>query len=619
MNHFKMLLLSGFLLAVVVSTAVAQNTLDDPYEILDRYFSAMGGLDRLKAERSHYLEGNITVAGFEGTIKVWIEKPDRLRTEVDLSVFKMIQGDNGDYSWVVDTNGKLQKTTNPDEATVKRKEVKRRMAEYEYADRESDVFKVTYIGVEKIDGKSCYAVNIENNINSDYETDYINKDNFLLEKSVSIEGRESHDAFYKDYRDVAGIKVPYWQKQIAHETGQEEEMEITEYVSNPDIEPTLFDPPEEGAKDYRFTEGDRSENIPFKFEGNHLYIPVIINCKERYWVLDTGAAMSVIEMDYASELGLALQGEMKGLGAGGTVEIKLTTLPPFGIQGIEFDEQTVAAIDLRELNRMLDVEIAGILGFDFLSRFVTRIDYANELVSFYDPETFEYKGDGRELDVHVKDNVFMVKATLEDNYSGTWLFDLGASSINLNGVYALKNRFTDRKGVLGMGRGAGNVFYNKKVKCKKIDFAGYTLDNPTISFPYGGTDTVFTADNIGILGNTLFRNFVVYCDYLDERVILEKGDDFNKEFPANHSGLQIIRGVKGGYEVQYVSEDTPADKAGFRAGDVLKSINGVEVKNFDGLTAIRNVLTKEPGTKYSFVVDRDGKEKKLNIKLAKLL
>lgn len=619
MNHFKRFLLSGLLPAVVVSTAVAQGGLEDPYDIMDRYFNAAGGLDRLKAERSHYLEGNIKVAGLEGTIKVWIEKPDRSRIEFDLGVFKMIQGDNGDYNWVIDTNGKLQKTTNPDEAAVKRKEVRRRMAEYEYADRESDVFKVTYMGVEEIDGESCYVIKIENNINSDYETDYINKDNFYLEKSVSIEGTESHDSFYEDYRDVAGIKVPFRQKQIAHETGQEEEMEITEYVSNPDIEPSLFDPPEEGAKDYRFTEGDRSENIPFEFEGNHLYIPVTIDCKERYWILDTGAAMSVIGLEYAAELGLESQGDLKGAGAGGTVDISFTTLPSFSISGIEFNEQTVAAIDLKELNRMLDVEAAGILGFDFLSRFVTRVDYANELVSFYDPETFEYTGEGHELDVHFKDNVFRVKATLEDEYTGTWLFDLGASSINLDGVYALKNRFTERKGVLGMGRGAGNSFINKKVKCEKIDFAGYTLDNQTVSFTTGATDTVFTADNIGILGNTLFRNFVVYCDYLDERVILEKGDNFNKEFPANHSGLQIIRGENGGYEVQYVSEDTPADKAGFRIGDVLKSINGVDVEYFNGITAIRDLLKSKPGTKYSFTINRDGRDKDLELKLAKLL
>jgi hypothetical protein len=472
--------------------------------------------------------------------------------------------------------------------------------------------------VEEIEGENCYIIKIENNINDDYTLYYINTGNFLLEQGVFAEGTDSHDSFYKDYRDVEGLKVPFWEKQIAHQTGQDEEIEITEYVSNPDIESSLFDAPDEGAKDYRFAEGDRSENIPFKFEGNHLYIPVIVNCRENYWILDTGAAMSVISEVYAGELGLELQGDLKGLGAGGTVDIKFATMPPFSIRGITFDEQTVAVINLKELNRMLSVEIVGILGFDFLSRFVTKVDYANELVSFYDPEAFTYTGDGRELDVHVKDNVFMVEASLEDKYSGTWLFDLGASSINLNGVYAYINGFADRKGVLGMGRGAGSAFYNKKVKCEKIDFAGYTLDNPTISFFHGATDTVFTADNIGILGNTLFRNFVVYCDYLNERVILEKGDNFNREFPVDHSGLQVIRGVESGYEVQYVSKDTPADKAGFEVGDILKSINGVDTEHLGGLTAIRDILKAESGTEYSFAVDREGKEKKINIKLANL-
>lgn len=212
----------------------------------------------------------------------------------------------------------------------------------------------------------------------------------------------------------------------------------------------------------------------------------------------------------------------------------------------------------------------------------------------------------------------MVKATLDDDYFGTWLFDLGASSTSLNGVYALINGFTERKGVVGLARGAGNTFNTKKVKCTKIDFAGFTLDDPKISFSYGGTDTVLTSDKIGILGNTLFRNFVVYCDYANERVILEKGKNFNKKFPEGHSGLQIIRGEEGGYEILFVSDGTPAKKAGFQAGDILKSINGVDIKYLGGLTAIRDMMSEEPGTKYTIIVSRDGEEKKLKLKLADL-
>ena len=618
MRYFQKLLAVGLMTMLAASTAIAQANLTDPYDILNRHFESSGGLDRLKAERTQFIQGNLSVAGLQGTLKVWTQKPDRSRVEADLGIFKMTQGDNGEYQWVLDSNGKLQRITNPDEATIKRKEVKRRMAEYEYADSYSDVFSVSFAGIENIEGEHCYVIKIENNINNDVFTAYINTETFVLEKSISIEGENSNDTYYKDHRNVNGLKVAFWTKQIAHQTGQEEEVIITEYVSNPEIDPALFDAPEETDKDYQFVEGSSAENISLRFTGNHLYIPATVACRERFWTLDTGAALSVISEEFAGELGLEIEGNIKGKGAGGTVDVSLTTLPPFSLQGIQFAEQNVAVIDMKDLNRMLDVEVAGILGYDFLSRFVTKIDYANELVSFYDTETFEYIGNGHEVDVHIKNNVFMVEATLDDEHSGTWLFDVGASTTSLHGAYALRSRISEKKGVEGLGRGAGNTFRTKKVKCKKFEFAGFTVGNPVVSFSYGGTDTVFTADEIGTLGNTLFRNFIIYCDYANERVIIEKGENFNSKFPEDHSGLQIIRGEGGGYEVFFPSDGTPAEKGGFRAGDVLKSINGVDVKFLNDLSAIRDIMKEDPGTKYTVVVNRNGEVKKMKVKLADL-
>jgi hypothetical protein len=56
-------------LAALAFTSVAfSESLTDPYEILNRYFDAIGGLDRVKAEQSQQLEGTIAVAGLEGSI-----------------------------------------------------------------------------------------------------------------------------------------------------------------------------------------------------------------------------------------------------------------------------------------------------------------------------------------------------------------------------------------------------------------------------------------------------------------------------------------------------------------------------------------------------------------------
>jgi len=606
------------IISLLVAPLAAQGNLTDPYEILNRYFEANGGLERLKAEKSQYVEGDLAVGGLKGTIKVWSTRPDLNRVDADLGILKISQGDNGEYQWVLDANGKLQKITNPDQATIDRRKVNRMMADYEYADPNSDIFTVTFDGVEKVDDLDCYVITIKNKINKDIHTSYINVKTFMLEKSAAVEGEDNSETRYGDYREVDGMPVAFHTKQTHLQTGQIEEVTLTHYESNPKIDASLFYPPGEGKKDYRFTNGNKSENIPFRFIENHIYIPVIVNCKERLWVLDTGASMSCLDKRFADSLGVVSQGEIKGKGAGGALDVGLGTLPPFSLQGIEFDQQTVAIIDMSNLIRLLGVDIAGILGFDFLSRFVSKIDYAHELLSFYDPESFEYRGLGKEVDIHLQNSLFFVDATLDEQHSGTWLFDLGAGSISLEGPYAVRNGYTQHKGVESVGHGAANAYSNKAIKASVFELGGYKIDNPPLTFPYGSNDTISASDNIGGLGNTLFRNFIVYCDYAKEKVILEKGANYNKPVPVDNSGLKLTRTESDEIAVLFVSPRTPAEKAGFLEGDIVKSINGINVGEFDGILAIREILRAEPGTEYTFMVDRDGQTKKMKIKLANL-
>jgi len=604
---------------LILALSVSAQDLSDPYEILNRHFEAHGGLDRMKAELASYSEGALTLGGMEGTLRAWVQQPYRNRMEVDLGPLHYVQGDNGEYQWVLDTNGKLQKITSPDQTTINRRTVRQLLAEFAYADPGSDIFTVSFEGIRGTNGSSCYVVKVTNNLNVDSYTSFINVETFVQDKAVYIEDDESRDVFYRDYRDVDGLLVPFWMREEQHRTGQAQETRLSQYTSNPSIEPTRFEPPEEGGKDYQFVDGTSAENIPFKYIGSHVYISVDVGGKERLWILDTGAAMSVLNRDFAEELGLSLEGSLAGIGAGGTVDVTFAKLPPFRVANIQFQEQMVAVVDLNELIRRIGLDMVGILGFDFLSRFVTRVDIANEMVSFYDPETFEYTGDGTLMDIHMQNSQFEVPATLDGAHSGVWLFDLGAGGVSLDGCLARREGYAERPGKLGMSHGAGNEFQTKSIMCDSIQFAGYTIYKPEINFSYGCTDTTFRSDQIGGLGNTLFRNFVLYIDYTGERLIVEKGDKFNQPWPRDNSGLQIAWTVdRDRIEVTYVSPATPADKAGFQKGDRLKSINDLETASLDGVIAIRELLKAEPGTQYEFVIDRGGQEEKLKLELAEL-
>jgi serine protease Do len=58
--------------------------------------------------------------------------------------------------------------------------------------------------------------------------------------------------------------------------------------------------------------------------------------------------------------------------------------------------------------------------------------------------------------------------------------------------------------------------------------------------------------------------------------------------------------------VSQVFEGSPAEKAGFKVGDIVVSIDGVKIKNSQDV--VREVLMKQVGQRIQFVVVREGKE-----------
>ena len=69
---------------------------------------------------------------------------------------------------------------------------------------------------------------------------------------------------------------------------------------------------------------------------------------------------------------------------------------------------------------------------------------------------------------------------------------------------------------------------------------------------------------------------------------------------------------KGAFVSQVVA-DSPADKAGIKAGDIIVSLNGRNIESFSELRA--NIATLGPGKKVRIGIVRDGKQKTMNVTL----
>ncbi|MBN2564359.1 MAG: aspartyl protease family protein, partial [Candidatus Eisenbacteria bacterium] len=381
------------------------------------------------------------------------------------------------------------------------------------------------------------------------------------------------------------------------------------------------DPPEGGARDFAFSDGADRAEVPSRFIEDHMFVPVTIGGRESLWIIDSGASMSVIDEGYARELQLPLSGEIQAESSTGIVQLSLATLPPFAVGDIQFREQQVLVLDFVDLFRVTcDLEVLGILGYDFLSRFVARVDYANEMLTLYDSDSFAYAGSGTVLEAPLSDNLFRAEASVDGLYDGQWMLDLGAGGVSFQTPYAIAHGLGQRDAVLGVTFGAGGRTLHRRSRYESIEFGGYTVLKPEIStqnFDPDSKGEMVEGQQVGNLGNSLFRHFVLYLDYDRQQIIIEKGDDFGKDFPTDRSGLSIWRPEQA-CEVLYVSPGTPADEAGFREGDVVVAIDGIGVDRIGGLIEIRTLLREEPGTEHVFTVERDGERRELTLLLRDL-
>jgi putative serine protease PepD len=120
--------------------------------------------------------------------------------------------------------------------------------------------------------------------------------------------------------------------------------------------------------------------------------------------------------------------------------------------------------------------------------------------------------------------------------------------------------------------------------------------NAQIESDSGGNDGVgfaIPSDAVKSVANTLIAGQTVQHAYL---------------------GVQVGDSSSGtGAQVTTVKADTPASKAGIKAGDVITAINGATVANADDLTA--KINAHKPNQKVTLTVTRSGKSLSIDVTL----
>ena len=129
-----------------------------------------------------------------------------------------------------------------------------------------------------------------------------------------------------------------------------------------------------------------AEILPVWFFSNLLLVPVEVNGKRGNFIVDTGAVTTVLSHSMAAQLGVnentpgaKIDLGIAGVGGFEGIVLKLPNITFKTPRNTEVFPQVVA-IDLKKISKMIGTEVAGVLGYDFLSDYKLTLDYnAGEL------------------------------------------------------------------------------------------------------------------------------------------------------------------------------------------------------------------------------------------------
>lgn len=295
------------------------------------------------------------------------------------------------------------------------------------------------------------------------------------------------------------------------------------------------------------------------------------------------------------------------------VKEKKLLLPGLSIDSLDFH-----VIDYSILSSVYGMKIDGIIGYSFLNRYIVKMDYENYQMEVWEPGKMKYPKGGYLMKPAIG-NIPILGARVKDeiDINSRFYFDSGAGLAMLFSEKFIKDSSIlkkKKKIIVTQAEGLGGKKDMRVTTVREVKLGPYRFKKvPAYLF-----DDEFNATSYpqlcGLMGNEILRRFNTIFNYPDREIHLLPNKRFQEPFDYSYTGLGIYM-VDGEIIVEDVIKDSPGEKAGFKVGDIIFSID----KNFsNNIQSYRNLLQK-PGARLKVLVARGPELVFLNLVVSSIL
>jgi hypothetical protein len=373
---------------------------------------------------------------------------------------------------------------------------------------------------------------------------------------------------------------------------------------------------------FMLEEGRKRVQIPFELRNNLIIVPVVLNgMLPLKFVVDTGVQTGILTQKAFSDI-LNLPYSKKyiiaGPGGQGYVEAYITNNVSLDLPGIHGTGHALLVLneDYLELRNYLGTDVHGILGYELFSRFIVEINYDKKLLIVTTPSAFKAKRSYKRVEISVEDTKPYISTEVVlangEVIQAKLMMDSGASHGLLLEPQSDPRITVPAKTVSSqIGRGIGGAIMGKVGRIRSLQVGDYVLHEPVANFPdpnsYMDSLKMGKTARHGTIGGEILSRFNIVFNFSREEIFVKKNSAFKKKFYYNLSGL-IVKAIGSNlntFEITEVRNQSTAQKADIREGDLILSINGISANSLD-LNQVLGLLSTKPGKKITLQINREG-------------
>jgi hypothetical protein len=382
---------------------------------------------------------------------------------------------------------------------------------------------------------------------------------------------------YGEYQDHRGWMLPARIEVITNDDASSPQTFALDAVEHPQRPPALFSMPRTQPTDWSLPAAG-SVTLPFRLLNNHVFVDVRIDGKGPFpFLVDTGGH-NILTTSTLNALGRISQGEGQSSGSGAaSVSSGYAKVRSIDAGGAEVRDQTMVTLDFSP-RAVEGIEVGGMLGAEFLQRFVVRFDYGASTLTLIDPRRFTVKdraASGSAVPFTLYDHMPQVTGRF-DAMPARFNIDTGSrSDVTMTRPFVARADLMRSypKGItITDGWGVGGPARSRVIRAGSLALGPVVVPKPIAGLSAATRGAFSDVNYDGNVGSGLLKRFVATFEYRTQTLYLRplaRPDPDTGRF--DRIGAWLNQG-DAGPEIMDLASGGPAEVAGLRVGDAIVAI-----------------------------------------------